>query len=283
MLFSQRMQPVEYLAIGHITLDETPQGPRLGGSAAYAARTAQAFGLRAGILTAWGEELPATALDGIQILNIGAEHSTRFENRYVDGARTQYIRHQAPALAFHHVPEAWRQTPLLHLAPVAQEVSPALLRYFPEASIGATPQGWLRDWDASGRVHPSAWPEGESLLNRLDACVIGLEDVGGDQRRVEAMAAQCPILIVTDGKHGATLYTQGEVLPIATPQVDEVDPTGAGDVFAATFFLQWQLSGDAAAAAHLAAQVAAHSVTRAGLAGIPTQAELFGLLAEAAA
>lgn len=283
MLYTQRMQPVEYLAIGHITLDETPAGTRIGGSAAFAALTAQSFGLRAGILTAWGGELPLDALAGVHILNIGAEHSTRFENTYQDGARTQRILHQAPELDFHHIPEAWRNVPILHLAPVAQEVSTRILKYFPDSTLGATPQGWLREWDADGRVQPSDWLEGEHVLSQLDACILGLEDVNGDAQRIDVMAALCPTLVVTHGKAGATLYTQGETIAIPTPQVAEVDPTGAGDVFAATFLLQLHRTGDARLAAHLAAQVAAHSVTREGLAGIPTQNEMHALLAGAAA
>ncbi|MCW5874012.1 MAG: hypothetical protein KIS88_05135 [Anaerolineales bacterium] len=283
MLRSNRMEPVDYLAIGHITIDDTPDGPRLGGSAAYAALTAQAFGLRAGILTAWGEELPAEALAGVAIHNIGAEHSTRFENTYIDGARTQRILQRAPELDFHFIPEAWRTAGLVHLAPVAQEVSPRILSYFPEATRCATPQGWLREWDADGRVQSADWLEAELVLSRLDACVLGLEDIGGDPARIDSMAALCPIVVVTEGKAGAQLYSQGEISHIPAMPVSEVDPTGAGDVFAATFFLQLHRSGDAALAGQLAAQVAAHAVTRVGLAGIPTRDELFDLLAEAAA
>ncbi len=283
MLHSVRMEPVDYLAIGHITIDDTPSGPRIGGSAAYAALTARAFGLRAGILTAWGAELPAEELDGIAILNIGAEHSTRFENSYTDGARTQRILQLAPALDFHHIPEAWRNVSILHLAPVAQEVSPRILSYFPDALRGATPQGWLREWDADGRVQPGDWLEAEPALSRLDACILGLEDIGGDPARVDSMAALCPIVLVTEGKAGATLYTQGEIAHVDTPIVEEVDPTGAGDIFAATFLVQLQRTGEPRQAAALAAQVAAHSVTRPGLAGIPTRDELYDLLAEAAA
>ena len=282
MPHTERLEPVDYLVIGHLTVDDTPAGPRLGGSAAYAALTAQALGLRAGILTAWGEELPLDALDGVAVANIGAEQSTRFQNNYADGARTQFILQQAPFIEFHHIPEAWRSAPMLHLAPVAREVSPRIVKYFEDATIAATPQGWLRDWDADGRVHPTDWPEAEHVLARLDACVLGLEDVGGDVQRVEAMAAFCPALVLTAGKAGATLYARGAETHIPAPSVNEVDPTGAGDVFAATFLVQLHRGGETLLAAQLAAQIAAHSVTRPGLAGIPTRDELFDLLAEAA-
>jgi sugar/nucleoside kinase (ribokinase family) len=275
------MQTIDYLAIGHLTIDKTPAGPRIGGSVAYAALTAQALGLRAGILTAWGDELPLGALGEIPIFNIGSEYSTQFENVYSEQGRSQRVAQVAPFIEFHHIPEAWRNASIVHLAPVAREVSPRILKYFDEGFIGATPQGWLRDWDESGRVVAAEWIEAEHMLTRMDACVIGLEDVGGDRGRVEQMAAACPALVVTEGKRGATLYTQGEELSIPAPLVEEVDPTGAGDVFAASFFVNLYRNGSALDAARFATQIAARSVQRPGLDGVPTQDEIQDLMAAA--
>ena len=50
----------DYLLIGHMTADLTPEGKRrLGGTVSYAARTAHAFGLRVRLLSsaAQGEPL----------------------------------------------------------------------------------------------------------------------------------------------------------------------------------------------------------------------------------
>jgi len=281
MASSARVEPVDYLAIGHITIDETPAGPRLGGAAAYAALTAQALGMKAGILTAWGEELPLGPLQDLQIVNIGADASTHFQNVYGAQGRSQRVQTPAPFLEFHFIPEAWRSTRILHLAPVAREVSPRILKYFGEALVGVTPQGWLREWDESGRVQTGEWIEAEHVLGRADACIVGLEDMQGDLGRVEQMAAACPILVVTEGKQGATLYTQGQEHKIAAPQVEEVDATGAGDIFAAAFFVRLHLTGDALDAARFATQLAARSVQRAGLDSVPTQDEIYDLMAEA--
>ena len=50
------LEPVDYLVIGHVAHDLTPEGFRLGGTTAYSALTAQALGLRVGIVTASGPE-----------------------------------------------------------------------------------------------------------------------------------------------------------------------------------------------------------------------------------
>jgi sugar/nucleoside kinase (ribokinase family) len=41
-----------------------------------------------------------------------------------------------------------------------------------------------------------------------------------------------PEVVVTQGSRGSTLYTRGERHSIAIDPVPDVDPTGAGDVFA---------------------------------------------------
>src|SRR5512136_429925 len=92
------LQPVDYLVIGNLSCDLTPAGPRLGGTAAYSALTARALGLRVGIVTAWGGEVPLTSLDGIQVRFMPAEHSTTFENVYPPEGRVQYLHHIAPDL-----------------------------------------------------------------------------------------------------------------------------------------------------------------------------------------
>ena len=52
---------------------------------------------------------------------------------------------------------------------------------------------------------------------------------------------------------------------------NEVDPTGAGDVFAAAFLCELQRTGDVAVAIDFANQVAACSVEAVGGEGIPTR------------
>lgn len=276
-----RLESIDYLAIGHITIDKTKEGPRLGGSVAYAALTAQALGMRAGIVTAWAEELPLGPLEGIPIVNIGADQSTAFENSYTPEGRMQKILSQAPFLEYHLIPEAWRRPRILHLAPVAREVSPRILRYFTDSTLGLTPQGWLREWDETGQVRVAHWEEADLLLSGVDAAVIAREDVGYDPDQIERMAAACPIFAVTEGESGAKVYAHGEEHQIDAPAVEAIDPTGAGDIFAAAFFIRLHLTADAMDAARFASQLAARSVQRIGLDSVPNKNEIYGLMTEA--
>jgi sugar/nucleoside kinase (ribokinase family) len=59
-----------------------------------------------------------------------------------------------------------------------------------------------------------------------------------------------------------------------------VDATGAGDVFAAAFFVRLLTTRDPWEATRFATLLASHSVTRAGLDGIPTPREIEECLLE---
>lgn len=274
MLQLTPLEPVDYLVIGHLTRDITPDGPRLGGTAAYAALTARALGLRVGMVTSWGAELPLGPLRSTPVVSFPTDQSTTFENVETEYGRVQYIRHLAPSLDLYMIPEPWRGASIVHLAPVAQEVEPSLIRNFPSALIGITPQGWLRSWDSEGRVHVSEWPEAPFVLERAGATVISLQDVGANEDRLYEMTASSRVLAVTEGAEGSRVYWQGDVRRFSAPSVEEVDPIGAGDIFAAAFFVRLYTTRDPWEAARFANQLAAISVTRPGLAGIPTSEEI---------
>jgi sugar/nucleoside kinase (ribokinase family) len=162
----------------------------------------------------------------------------------------------------------------VHLGPIAQEVEPSLVRNFATALIGITPQGWLRTWNSQGQVIPNEWPEAAFVLQRVGAAVISSDDIEGDEEHIEEMAASCRVLAVTEGDQGVRLYWNGDVRRFRPPQINYIDETGAGDVFAAAFFTRLYTTRDPWEAARFATHLAAHSVTRPGLSGIPNSKEI---------
>ena len=274
------LEPVDYLVIGHLAHDLTVQGPRLGGTASYSALTAQALGLRVGIVTASGPETSLAPLEDIPVVSIESPNSTIFENIYTEHGRIQYLRGQATRIDFNRVPEVWRRTPIIHLGPIANEMDAVLPEGFSPALLGLTPQGWMRQWDAEGRVSLREWPNSETALARAGAVVISREDVNGNDELIEHMAHQTRILAVTEGPAGSVLYWNGDRRRFPAPRVREVDPTGAGDIFAAAFFIRLLNTRDPWEAARFATQLASCSVTRVGLDGIATPREVEDCMTE---
>lgn len=274
------LEAVEYLAIGHVAHDLTANGARLGGTVAYSALTARALGMKVGIVTAVGKETPLGALDGIPVISIESPHSTTFENMYTDAGRAQYLRAQAEKIDLDSVPASWRNASIIHLAPIANEIDSSLPNDFSPALLTVTPQGWMRRWDSSGRVSRSEWSASESLLQKANAVVISREDVNGDHELIEQMAHQTRMLVVTEGAEGCVLHWNGDRRRFRALEVNEVDATGAGDVFATAFFIRLFRTRDPWEAARFATLIASISVTRVGLEGIPTQAEIESCLME---
>ena len=54
---------------------------------------------------------------------------------------------------------------------------------------------------------------------------------------VARLTALVPIVVVTDGANGAAVHAGGAVQRIPAYATREVEPTGAGDVFAAAFLI----------------------------------------------
>ena len=260
---------LDYVAIGHIAQDLTPSGVRLGGTVSYAALTAKALGQRTGLVTAAARGAVTTGLEAVEVCRVLSAASTVFENVYTPAGRVQTLHSRADRLSLAAVPAEWRTAGIIHLAPIADEVDPALASQFPGSFVGLTPQGWMRRWDGDGRVYYSEWTEAAAGLAAASAAVISIEDVEGDWALAERWAAAARVLAVTEGARGATVFAAGERQHFPAPTVTVVDGTGAGDIFAAAFFVRLHHGGDPAEAAQFAIALATDSVTRVGIAGVP--------------
>jgi sugar/nucleoside kinase (ribokinase family) len=274
---------IDYLLIGHMSADLIPDGRLLGGTVSYAARTAKAFGLRVGVLTsaAEGEPLVDELAEHAEVVALPAEQTTTFENIYTADGRHQYIRGVAAAIGPDDIPPAWLSAPLVHIAPLADEIDSAVIQRFPHARQMLTPQGWLRRWDADGRVSFKRWFEPEAI-RALDVVVFSEEDIIEAPEMEGEFARTASNLIVTRSYNGGTYYRQGQPVPYSAVKVEVVEPTGAGDVFATSLLAAWHaLNGDIDAAILVAADLGARSVTRVGLESAPTVEEVSHALAYA--
>ncbi len=266
----------EYLLIGHIAHDVTPHGPHLGGTVSYAARTAVAFGLRVGIVTSAASDepllndLPAEAL----VISVPAPHTTTFENRYTANGRIQYMYHRATPLSLEAVPPTWQRARLVHLAPIAYEVDSALAGAFGTSRVCATPQGWMRRREQDGRVQAIDWVAAEQVLPQTRLTVLSEEDIKHNPALEGDFAALAPLMVVTRGAQGGTLYQNGQARDFSAPLTEEVEPTGAGDIFATALHIALDRLGDLDAALGIATQLASQSVARRGYASLPTPQEV---------
>ena len=265
--------PPEFLAVGYIARDESPHGAQIGGAVAYGAFTALKMGLRAAVVTSAARDLDiAGALPGVDVHLVASAKTTTFYYPDLKGRRRQYLRSAAAPIAAADVPAAWTMSPLVLLGPLAGELSLGVSRLFPESLVAASIQGWLRHWGADGLVSPRYW-EGRELLPYVEAATVSVEDVA-DEQLVPLWAGLAKVLIVTNGSDGARLHLRGRWHDVAPFQAREVDPTGAGDVFAAAYLIRLRERQDPVESAKFASSAASFCVEGEGLAGVPTRNEV---------
>lgn len=265
----------DYLVVGHVCKDLEPDGFTVGGTATYSSLTARNLGVRVGVITSAAPDFPLReTLSGIEVLHLPSAETTVFENIYLDGTRRQVIHAVAERISSASIPPSWRRSKIVHLGPLAQELSPDLVRGWGDALVAITPQGWMRQWDDVGYISPCRWEGAEQLLRAADVLILSQEDVGGDGGQIEALARWAKTMVVTSGWQGSTVFHQGEIRHSPARPVVEVDPTGAGDIFATAYLIRLEETGDPWESARFANCVASFSVEKPGIAGIPTPEQI---------
>jgi hypothetical protein len=262
----------DYIAVGHVTRDviEDRAGgtvSQAGGSAFYSALQAARLGLRTLIVTQ-GAPPEIHALlepfnDELDLRVIPAAHTTTLSTRGAGARRSQRLLAWAGPM----IEPLTLDSRILHLAPVARETPTTWQGQ--ARFVGLTPQGLVRRWK-HGEDVPLVQLDAGSLLGDVPLATDAHEALSGDISPVdldpqalpehfsaavisEEECRSCHALFtvarrdgayvaVTAGSRPATVHlptpAAGSVVQTEVPRLVEArDDLGAGDVFAAAFFV----------------------------------------------
>jgi sugar/nucleoside kinase (ribokinase family) len=271
-----------YLLVGTVTKDLLPDNSfTTGGTVTYAATIAEKLGWQPVIVTrATPEFTRPPYLHNTTWHILPASEMTTYRNIYYPEGRVQIIGPIAESISATDIPPACREAAIVHLCPLAQDVMLDVTTVFGEGLLTATPQGWLRQWNEEGVVSLGGWQKLENILSKLEAAVISLEDIKENWQIAEQWAKQIPILIVTQGEVGCTIFYQDTRQSVPPRPASPTDPTGAGDVFATAFFIRFYETRDLRLSARFANVAASMAIEREGVSGAPTRAEIEAYLAE---
>lgn len=282
LLADSAERETDILLIGHVTRDligETPEsGYRLGGTVSFAAVTALCMKRRPTIITRAAsasdlDELPTS----VERLILPSETTTTFANLYTPHGRVQHVYTPAPAITADDIPPAFHRPSAVLLGPLVNEITPDVAALFgDETLVAAAPQGWMRRWADDGRVYHRRWENAAQILPHLDVLILSMEDIDGDLSRLEPVFPLVPLVVMTEYRDGSTIFQRnasGRIIQtrIAPRPASEIDPTGAGDVFATAFLIRLQETGDPIHAARFANVTASYGVEHLGVLGVPTR------------
>lgn len=270
------MARFDYVTVGHVTADVLadlgpdvgdPEGEGVrqpGGGAFYSALQAARFGLHTLILTQGVareiEELLEPYRTELSVRIAPAAQTTTLLTR--DGPRGR--RQQVLAWAGPIAPPSDVDAAILHLAPVARE-TPSSWQGRAEF-VGLTPQGLVRRWGEDGEIARTPLAR-ELAPERIDAVVCSAGELASCEQLLPGAAGHGatepgtagPVVAVTAGARPLTLHLPGDASERVSVQrvADPHDELGAGDVFAAAFFIGLREGLAPAIAGELASAAAA--------------------------
>jgi len=235
---------------------------RPGGGAFYSALQAARLGLRTLILTQGAppeiEALLEPYRDELGLHILPAPATTTFETSWPGGQRHQRVLAWAGPIAG----PIEVDTRILHFAPVARETSAAWRGH--AGFVGLTPQGLARTWDprpgeahdadahegaaeggeVGGELRSASLPSDRDSLDALlphpcNAVVISEQERVACSPLLDAAADIGAVITITAGPGATSVQPPGgECTRVQAPAVAEPrEDLGAGDVFAAAFFV----------------------------------------------
>lgn len=268
----------DFLAIGHVARDEFEGEPtwRLGGTALYAAATAARLGTQTALVTRVGpiEKPPLEercAQLGIALHALPSSVTTTFGFRYVDGKRFMRLTARAQGIAPADVPAEWRAARAVVLGSVAHELDRSLFGTTSPSATVLVAQGYLREWSANGAIRPRDWEDADEIVPLVSAVVLSEDDVAGDLGAPRRWARNGRVY-VTLAERGVLALDRNSETTIPGYRADRVvDPTGAGDAFAAGLALALADRRPPDDCARYANAVASFAVEGVGMEGLADQ------------
>ncbi|AWV90974.1 PfkB family carbohydrate kinase [Bradymonas sediminis] len=270
------------LVVGHITHDYYGDEVVAGGCAFYGARVHAALAeqakredganLSVHLVAVAGDDFGcAHEVADLDLTLHQAGETTVFANYYpTDKPRVQLLKALAGPVLPKMVPPEWMQADLIHLAPVLGEIDletwkTAIREVNPDALIAINIQGWIKragplfkgdDFPGARRVVQEYWGVVAEDFRGVDIACLSEEDVIGQPGLLEKLTEAVPLVAFTRGELGSQIFVYGEPVEVGIYPTEASDPTGAGDVFAASFAHRVALGEDMIAAARFAAAAA---------------------------
>jgi sugar/nucleoside kinase (ribokinase family) len=240
--------------VGNLSRDLVDGGPpRVGGAPFWAARALRVLGSRALVAVKCADAdrgllAPPLIALGLPVLWLGGSSTATFSFTY-DGDRRE--------MTVEGLGDAWTPDDVRGLDALWVHVGALARSDFPAETLAAI--GGRVSYDGQGLVRPSRTgplePDAEfdpEVLRHVDVLKLAEDEARvlvGEPEEESLRSFGVPEVVVTLGSRGSLVLANGRLEHVvAQPVSGEVDPTGAGDAFAAAYLVS-RSGGHAPAAA----------------------------------
>lgn len=238
------------LLIGNLTIDENASdaektfiGP--GGSVFFLAKTFENLGISVTILSPYGGDFPQKYLPKTFFIPNKplAGKTLLFKNIYKNNKRKQIVENYGEYLHFEWLEEVKtirKDFDFVMIAPVINNFESKDLQkikaIFTKSFLCLLPQGLYRQINKSGKIAQIDRDLAVETIRNFDFISFSEQDLANADEKASKWSNEGLIVAVTRDGKGASIYSDGERLDSPAFKVDKiVDPTGAGDIFAAGF------------------------------------------------
>lgn len=239
------MRPIA--VVGNVSLDTVDGSPlRIGGGPYYAGRALRVLRGPAQLVVRCAESdraalLPQLIALGVPVAYRGGRSTATFAIRYRNSERELVVEAAG---------DTWKPAEARALAPLLRRVqwlhAAALLRSdFPAGTLAELARGRRLSLDGQGLVRPGRLGPVEfdadydpEVLAHVTVLKLAEEEAAAlvghvDERSIAGLGV--PEVLVTYGLHGSLVFASGRCTEVRAHPVYEVDPTGAGDAYAAGY------------------------------------------------
>ncbi len=277
---------MKLVAIGNVAIDQNLQNSlTCGGSVLYSSLLASKLGLEVTAVTSFGKDFLKLKPDWYNIkLYV---HPTPFTTTVSfiygkKGNRQMILKKEGGIISEKFLPKEIYDADIIFICPIVHEISSELVSFIAkengEGIIVTTPQGWLRDWKKEGdRIFQRKWSNAEEILTYTDILVISDKDIQEDKSALafyKSLIKKGGIVIVTQGSKGATAYRGKKMVSSYAYPAKAIDPTGAGDIFAASFAIAYKETFSIEQSLRFANIAASFIIEGIGISNMPTRTQI---------
>lgn len=223
--------------VGHVTMDRIESKLEPGGSVLFGGYLASCLGFSCGVATASDVHFPYSDYSDVEWSIQFSSKTTLQEHSYVDGHRVSKEVQKSDPINASSIGRSLRNAKVVMLAPIGNEIGPDLISIFSTPWIGLTPQGWFREYDSEGNMKfkKSLF---DTLPKKIKLIVVSKDDIVNDSNAWSWIKKSAEVAVCTMGKEGYILaYGNNEKKHAPVEVMNEVNPTGSGDIFSTSLLL----------------------------------------------